>query len=262
MRFLKAVIYGAVTAFFISSVCAQQPSAPVVATPSGQKSAQTMPGTSVPVPIPQTGAATPVPMPNMLISPQNMGNPQTQVPYHPQPTPLHMLVDSSDLVITRTQPIIRSSNGVADKASNGKNAVGRTIYKPIYVDVLDVLDRGEVLVNTKEQVRIRGARVPSEKSTRKVDVIYAREANDWLRHVLTENKVLVDFVDNPRDKNGLLFGCFYAETDGTSDVLMLLLEQGYARLSEDDLWSTAPLESLREAQANARKKHLGIWSEE
>ena len=180
----------------------------------------------------------------------------------PRPMPVYMPVDSADLALTRTVPIVRQTSGVITFAENGKDSYGVKKYKPISVEVLDVLDRGQILVQTKEQIRLRGARVPSERSPNTVDVIYAREANEWMRNNLIGKNVQLDFIDNPRDKFGLLQGTFkFGDDDATSDLLKTLLEFGYARLDVDDLWTSAPVNELREIQDRARSQHIGIWSE-
>lgn len=214
--------------------------------------------------------ATPVPTKQAVSTQQQMATshqmvkPETAMiqrnkPF-PRPTPSHLLVGSSDLSLTRTVPLARVTSSIAEMAPY--TTAGKTrMYQPIDVEVLDVMDRGEILVQTKEQVRIRGARVPSEKATRRVDVIYAREANDWLKKQLIGKKVILDFVDAPRDRYGALHGRFLLPDEKNADILQGLLTNGLARLNEEDLWESAPVKELKALEDKARREYKGVWLE-
>ncbi len=244
-KLIRSIAIAMLTVYVTGAIAQQLISAPVVATPVSQQYVQ-------------QPAQNQQPMPNA----QNSGraaNYPTPILLYTQPSPSFLPVENADVNLTQTIAVSRRTTGVVDIVKY-EIINGARVYEPIDVQVLDILDRGELLLQTKEQIRIRGARVPSERSNSSVDVIYAREANEWMKSVLLGKDVTLDFLDSPRDPYGNLYGKL-TFGENKDDLLSVLLEKGYARLDEDDLWTSAPVEQLRALQAGARKKHLGVWSD-
>lgn len=246
MKYAISALWFGLVLCFCNCVANAQNAMPVLATPSA--------GRAVP-----SNVARPV-----QTQPQAAYNaPAAMVPIpliEGTPMVAHLPLNAPDFSSTRTLPIVRTTSGVAELAQFEHHTDGTRTYKPLAVQVLDVMDRGEILIDTKEQVRVRGARVPSEKSTRSFEVVYARESAAWLKDKLIGQKVKLDFAEAARDRFGNLHGRFSVGEKG-EDLLPMLLELGYARLDEEDLWHGAPVQEYKAAQQKARSKRLGIWSE-
>lgn len=125
-------------------------------------------------------------------------------------------------------------------------------------EIIDVTDRGILVADTQEEIKLRGVRIPSERAPDDVTRLYAREAVRVLRNLTTGAPVYVTFSDPVRDSDGTLLATVYLQ-DGTN-LNRLLLEYGYGQLATDDFPpEESPLE-LAEAQEMARSARVGLWS--
>jgi len=135
---------------------------------------------------------------------------------------------------------------------------GIRVYKPAETDVVDVLDRGIIVVPTREQMRLRGVRLPTETSTDEVTRLYAREAQATIRK-LTEGKKIYVLFDTPlRDSQGNILGTVYLP-DGT-ELNRMMIDLGYGTVNADDFAPDVDFQDLQLAQDVARSKHAGMWS--
>jgi len=166
---------------------------------------------------------------------------------------------SSLLEATKVVPATSSNTSIASIASmTTETALSHDEARPIQVRVLDVLDRGVLFIDTREEVRLRGVRIPSEKSTNEVLRLYSREAAKRVRD-LAEGQSIYVLLDEPvRGSDGLvLVNAFLA--DGT-DLNRLLISEGFGQIETSDFLPSVQLQDLFEAQQLAKNNHLGIWS--
>lgn len=131
-------------------------------------------------------------------------------------------------------------------------------YEPAAIEVVQVLDRGVLLSHSREEIRLRGLRVPSGRDSNEVMALYGREANQLLTQ-LTGGKPIQLALGVPlRDKNGFILAMAYLP-DGT-ELNQLLLTMGYAKMAEEDFAVGSKTDIYKAAEGNARGQNLGIWS--
>jgi endonuclease YncB( thermonuclease family) len=131
-------------------------------------------------------------------------------------------------------------------------------YKRAEARVVDVIDRGVLIVDTREQVRLRGVRMLSEKDPNDIDRYYAREAIRTLRELTRDQTVYIEFEEPLRDPDGTLLGTVYL-SDGTQ-LNKLLLERGLGQLETRDFTDDRDIEQLIVAEKVARDHKSGIFS--
>jgi endonuclease YncB( thermonuclease family) len=124
--------------------------------------------------------------------------------------------------------------------------------------VLDVLDRGILLAETREEVRLRGVRMVSDRDSDEVRRYYAREGARVLRSLTTNENVFFEFGEPLRDRDGNLLAMLYLR-DGTQ-LNKLVLEQGLGYLEAKDFPDDADLSDLVSAEKAARNGKAGVWS--
>lgn len=131
-------------------------------------------------------------------------------------------------------------------------------YETVETRIIDVGDRGNLVAETQETVRLRGVRMPSERVTDDVTRYYAREAIRVLRELVSTQPVTVLFEEPLRGADGTLLATLYLP-DGTS-LNRLMLEYGYGQFAPDDfLPGEVPVE-LAAAEESARTIKIGLWS--
>jgi len=131
-------------------------------------------------------------------------------------------------------------------------------YETVETRIVDVGDRGNLVAETQETVRLRGVRMPSERVTDDVTRYYAREGIRVLRELVANQPVTVTFEEPLRDADGTLLGTLYLP-DGTN-LNRLMLEYGYGQFAPDDfLPGEVPVE-LAAAEESARTIKIGLWS--
>ncbi|MEI7634197.1 MAG: thermonuclease family protein [bacterium] len=131
-------------------------------------------------------------------------------------------------------------------------------YKMAETSITDVLDRGIVMTGSGEEVKLRGARISSERDPDDVMRYYAREAMRAIRRAAADQPVTVQFDEPLRNRDGAVLGIFKA-SDGTR-LNLLLLEQGLARLEPGDFFKDDNIELYEKAEKDARVAHRGMWS--
>jgi hypothetical protein len=135
---------------------------------------------------------------------------------------------------------------------------GTRTYARAAARVLDVLDRGRMLTDTGETVKLRGVRVSSERDSNEVVAFCAREAMRTMRRLTLQGPVFIEFADPLRSSDGTLMGIVRLG-DGT-ELNRLILELGLARAEPTDFPDDIPRPDLLAAEQHARDAKLGIWS--
>lgn len=131
-------------------------------------------------------------------------------------------------------------------------------YKKVQAHVLDILDRGTLLLETGEELKLRGLRIPSERNTNDTMRFYAREAARNLRARIANAPVYIVLEDPLRDTDGSLMGMVYL-SDGT-ELNRLMLTQGFGEFEPRDFTEDRQITALAAAAAGARDSKVGIWS--
>ena len=135
---------------------------------------------------------------------------------------------------------------------------GEKIYPPVQVNILDVLDRGGLLADSGEEIKLRGVRMPTQRDTNAVLAYYAREGVRTLRDLTYSAPVVVDFKPPLRNRIGTLIAKV-SLADGT-DLAKQMLEQGFAWLDAEELTDPQRLQELIRAEDIARNAKTGVWS--
>lgn len=138
----------------------------------------------------------------------------------------------------------------------GSGAVKR--YEPVDVRVMDVLDRGSLLADTGEEIKLRGVRMPTQRDPNSALAHYSRDGVRTLRQLTYNVPLRVTFGNPLRNRLGMLLGTATLE-DGT-DLAVQMLEQGYGWLDDEDAVDAARLAELRRAETVARTARIGVWS--
>lgn len=128
----------------------------------------------------------------------------------------------------------------------------------VSVGIVDVLDRGLLLTETREELRLRGVRMMSERERNDVTRYYAREAIRTLRELLYDKTVTVVFEDPVRDSGGTLLGTVYLP-DGT-ELNKLILQRGYGKIEPRDFLDDRDISELVVSENAARDAKVGLWS--
>lgn len=135
---------------------------------------------------------------------------------------------------------------------------GAVEYSLASARVAEVAERGTLTLENREQVKLRGARVPSENDPNDMTRLFAREAAQTLRQLTENQTVYIMFQDPLRNADGAILGTFYLG-DGT-ELNRLLIQRGLARVEPGDFFPDEDITSLQEAERLAREAKLGIWS--
>ncbi len=157
---------------------------------------------------------------------------------------------------TSTPLTINNSNSTVVEEKVGPD--GSKTYPAVRVNVLDVLDRGGLLADTGEEIKLRGLRMPTQQDTNSVLAYYAREGVRTLRELTYSAPVIVDFQPPLRNRIGTLVAKV-SLTDGT-DLGKQMLEQGFAWLDAEELTDARRLDELKQAEDIARNAKTGVWS--
>lgn len=131
-------------------------------------------------------------------------------------------------------------------------------YKRAETRVVDVIDRGVLIVDTREEIRLRGVRMLSEKDPNEVDRYYAREAMRTIRDLTHDQPVFVEFEEPLRDTDGTVMATVFL-SDGT-ELNRLLLERGLGQLEPRDFADDREISPLMAAEESARTSKIGLFS--
>lgn len=120
-----------------------------------------------------------------------------------------------------------------------------------------VLDGDTVETSSGERVRLLGIDAPEVAHDDQPSQPWGDQSTNWLSSVLMSKRVLLKFDGEPRDRYGRTLAWIYL-ADGRL-VNLMSLESGHARLL-DRFGLPAALENdLRDAQARAQVRRLGVW---
>ena len=112
--------------------------------------------------------------------------------------------------------------------------------------------------NEKEKIRLIGVNAPESRKTGRKDVeCFGKEASDYAKKLLLNQRVRLEYDVQRTDKYGRTLAYVYLE-DGTF-VNDLLVKKGYAHVA------TYPpnvkyVDIFRNSEKYARKKELGLWN--
>lgn len=138
-------------------------------------------------------------------------------------------------------------------------AAGAPGERPLVkAQVLNVLDRGILLLDTGEEARLRGVSIPSENDLDEVIRYYARTGIDALRRLVMTGPVLVQVGTPERASDGYLLLDVYID-DGTL-VNRQMLENGFGRFNGEDFSLQQVAVTLQAAEVRAREARRGIHS--
>ncbi|RMH23840.1 MAG: hypothetical protein D6691_12555 [Candidatus Hydrogenedentota bacterium] len=135
---------------------------------------------------------------------------------------------------------------------------GVTRYKPVETRVVEVFNRGILLLENGEEVRLRGVRMFSERDPDDVIRYYVREGMRRLRELTRTQRVRIVFEEPLRDPDGNLLG-LVTLADGT-ELNRYMLEQGYGYVEPADFLPFQDLSEYYTAERTARDARRGIWS--
>jgi len=124
--------------------------------------------------------------------------------------------------------------------------------------VMDVLDRGTMILDTTEMVRLRGVNMPSVDDRNEEVRYYARTGADAIRRLTRDQQVFVKLSEPQRDSSGMLLADVFLE-DG-SMLNRKVLELGYGKFDAKDYLPGEFSLTLQAAELRAREAKLGIFS--
>jgi endonuclease YncB( thermonuclease family) len=187
----------------------------------------------------------------------------------PQPTPArdssfqrYSDLEYSRLILsTLALPEIQPLSGPRARRSIVRTETtsdGLTRYAQAEAEVIDVLNRCVLLLDTGEQVRLRGVRCYSLRDPDPVVRLYVREATRKLREMTRGQKVRLILDDPLRDLDGNILAVVV--TPGGVELNRFMLEQGYGYVEPSDFYPFQDLTPLYKSESLAREAFRGIWS--
>ncbi|MCX7624892.1 MAG: thermonuclease family protein [Candidatus Sumerlaeaceae bacterium] len=189
----------------------------------------------------------------------------------PQPTPLpgappkrysdleYSRLILSTLAVPPLQPLVsREPSRTIIKTETTPE--GLTRYAEAEAEVIDVLNRCVLLLETGENVRLRGVRCFSTRDPDPVIRYYVREATRKLRDLTRGQRIKIILDDPLRDLDGNILGIAYTP-DGL-ELNRFMLEQGYGYVEPSDFYPFQDLTPFYRAETTARQAYRGIWSKE
>lgn len=194
---------------------------------------------------------TPMPAPAMQQGPVILG------PVRPYTDEEYARLVLASMSVPSVQPATRKAARSILVAEETEGPTTRE-YKRAETRVTEVLDRGIMLVDTREEVRLRGVRMLSETDADEVYRYYAREGIRTLREATAVGNVFIDFENPVRDSDGTLLGIVYLP-DGT-ELNRLILASGLGQLEPRDFEDDRDIGDLVDAERMARQSKLGLWS--
>jgi len=163
----------------------------------------------------------------------------------------------STLAVPPLEPLPRRSP-VRSVVQPETDENGVTRYKPVETRVVEVFNRGILLLENGEEVRLRGVRMFSERDPDEVIRYYVREGMRRLREMTRTQRVRIIFEEPLRDPDGNLLG-LVTLADGT-ELNRYMLEQGYGYVEPADFLPFQDLTEYYAAERAARDARRGIWS--
>lgn len=124
--------------------------------------------------------------------------------------------------------------------------------------VVDVLDRGLLVLDSFDEIKLRGVDMASENEIDEVTRYYARQGIDTLRRLLINEKVFMLLGTPERSPDGPVLAEVYL-ADGTQ-VNRQILELGYGHFDSKDFAVDKVPVSLQAAEQRARNAKVGLFS--
>ncbi len=187
----------------------------------------------------------------------------------PQPTPIpgtppqrysdleYSRLILSTLALPPLEPLsTRDPNRTIIRTETTPEGVVR--YAPAEAEIIDVLNRCVLLLDTGEQLRLRGVRCYGSRDPDPVIRYYVREAAKKLRELTRGEKVRILLDDPLRDLDGHILGVVILP-DG-SELNKFMLEQGYGYVEPSDFFPFQDMTPYYRAESVAREARRGIWS--
>lgn len=179
-----------------------------------------------------------------------------------------LIIKSFVLAIFVIACITSSSDLSKDKVIDTFKSVTNFHQQPIQelakeqVEIVRVVDGDTVVVKfndgTTEKVRMLLVDTPESVHPTKGSQPFGKEASDYTKKMLAEGKKVTLEIGNPeRDKYNRLLG--YIWVDGMN-FNKKLIEEGYARVAYVEPPNTKYSDEFHEAQEQAKKQKLRIWS--
>ncbi|MGI8908923.1 MAG: thermonuclease family protein [Candidatus Sumerlaeaceae bacterium] len=147
---------------------------------------------------------------------------------------------------------------VVDKAA--ANVKQGEPNKTIEAHVVDVLDRGLLVLDTYDEVKLRGVTMASENEIDEVTRYYARLGIDTLRRLLTTGPIYLQLGKPERSADGPVLADIFLP-DG-SLVNRQILELGYGHFDNKDFLPDQISVTLQAAEQRARNAKVGLFSKE
>ncbi|WP_338749124.1 thermonuclease family protein [Bacillus sp. FJAT-52991] len=166
--------------------------------------------------------------------------------------PLAATILSVSLIGSSFTPFssITNENTIAEAAAP-KNAVTSKVTEVIDGDTIKVNFKGR-----KETVQMILIDTPETKDPKKCVQLYGPEASKFTKDSLLNKNVKLELGVQTRNKNGDILAYVYLNDKMFNKTL---LEKGLARIAVYPP-NTQYLKELQAAEATAKKKKLGIWS--
>jgi endonuclease YncB( thermonuclease family) len=132
--------------------------------------------------------------------------------------------------------------------------------RSIRTKAIDVLDRGLLVVPTRETLRLRGVRIPSQFIGTESSRAAGRESIRILREMVRSGDLEVLPGVPIRDPSGSILVEIHLEGGDTLNAL--LIRQGLAMTepSDYDTVGTPMAANLQGLQTEARRSKLGLWA--
>jgi endonuclease YncB( thermonuclease family) len=134
-------------------------------------------------------------------------------------------------------------------------------FQPVALEarVIDVLDRGVLLVPTREMIRLRGARIPSQLTGTESARGAGREAMRILRNLARSGNLTIIPGAPVRDNSGAIL--VTVPDDQSRNLAFMLVREGLAMAEPGDFDTAdaAISRAFQRAQSDARRERLGLW---
>lgn len=157
---------------------------------------------------------------------------------------------------------IAASTGPAPARVPGRTLISQEeenhAYRPVKTRIADIMDRGLLQSETRENVRLRGVRMLSENDPGDFNRFYAREGSRTLRELIGESPVKIEFQEPLRDADGNLLGLVILP-NGT-ELNKIILERGLGRYEPTDFPEGRARPELEKAAETARADRVGMYS--
>jgi micrococcal nuclease len=165
-----------------------------------------------------------------------------------------LLVAAIALLPASPGPLLTGGEQVEADTHTGVDPREGTVERVIDGDTVDVWRQGETI-----RVRLIGIDTPESVDPRKGVECFGVEAGDYLRNLLGQQKIVLEYDDTQGqvDKYGRTLA-YLLLPDGTN-VAEQMLQDGYA-YEYTYRWPYRYQSAFQGAEAEARETQIGLWS--